>query len=56
MNRIDPDFLVCSLREALATLPDSGLTERLVAGRIDKVAPSESLACGGVLKGGQVQA
>ncbi|MFJ9776078.1 AAA domain-containing protein [Kitasatospora sp. NPDC101157] len=54
--RRPPDFLFRSLREALAALPDNGLTERLVGGRIDAVAPSETSACGGVLKGGQAQA
>ncbi|MFF0388836.1 AAA domain-containing protein [Kitasatospora sp. NPDC004615] len=54
--RRPPDFLIRSLREALATLPVNGLTERLVGGRIDAVAPSDASACGGVLKGGQAQA
>ncbi|MFE5329333.1 AAA domain-containing protein [Embleya sp. NPDC056575] len=54
--RRPPDFLLRSLREALAALPDTGLTERLVGGRIDAVAPSDASACGGVLKGGQAQA
>ncbi|MFE4170857.1 AAA domain-containing protein [Streptomyces sp. NPDC056909] len=54
--RRPPDFLLRSLREALAALPDTGLAERLVGGRIDAVAPAEASACGGVLKGGQAQA
>ncbi|MEU1798725.1 AAA domain-containing protein [Streptomyces californicus] len=54
--RRPPDFLLRSLREALAALPENGLTERLVGGQIDAVAPSEASACGGVLKGGQAQA
>ncbi|MFD4891778.1 AAA domain-containing protein, partial [Kitasatospora sp. NPDC058397] len=54
--RRPPDFLLRSLRDALAALPDTGLAERLVGGRIDEVAPVESSACGGVLQGGQAQA
>ncbi|MFJ9523756.1 AAA domain-containing protein [Kitasatospora sp. NPDC101801] len=54
--RRPPDFLLRSLREALAALPDTGLTEQLISGRIDAVAPSDASACGGVLKGGQAQA
>ncbi|MFF0220864.1 AAA domain-containing protein [Streptomyces sp. NPDC004629] len=54
--RRPPDFLLRSLREALAGMPDPGLAERLVGGRIDTVAPADSSACGGVLKGGQAQA
>ncbi|MEU1298426.1 AAA domain-containing protein [Streptomyces shenzhenensis] len=54
--RRPPDFLLRSLHEALAGLPDPGLAERLVGGRIDTVAPADSSACGGVLKGGQAQA
>ncbi|MFI9274850.1 AAA domain-containing protein, partial [Kitasatospora sp. NPDC052896] len=54
--RRPPDFLLRSLREALAALSDTGLVERLVGGRIDAIAPAESSACSGVLKGGQAQA
>lgn len=54
--RRPPDFLLRSLREALAALPDTGLAERLVSGRIDAVAPAETSACDGVLEGGQAQA
>ncbi|MFC0600199.1 AAA domain-containing protein [Streptomyces palmae] len=54
--RRPPDFLLRSLREALAALPGAGLAERLVNGRIDAVAPEETSACGGVLQGGQAQA
>ncbi|MGA5217422.1 AAA domain-containing protein [Streptomyces cinereoruber] len=54
--RRPPDFLLRSLREALAALPDNGLAGRLASGQIDAVAPLEGSACGGVLKGGQAQA
>ncbi|MFC8898564.1 hypothetical protein [Streptomyces cinereoruber] len=54
--RCPPDFLLRSLREALAALPDNGLAGRLVSGRIDAAASVESSACGGVLHDGQAQA
>ncbi|WP_433342022.1 AAA domain-containing protein [Streptomyces sp. CA-253872] len=54
--RRPPDFLLRSLRDALAALPDAGLAERFVNGRIDTVAPEDASACGRVFRGGQAQA
>lgn len=49
------DFLEKSLYEALLALGDPGLAERLVSNRLHSVAPINTVACNGVLKGAQAQ-